>query len=56
MVIADTDALIDFLGGREPAAERVTRELERGTLCNTAYGTALELSWTGCTGALSRAA
>lgn len=35
MIVADTDVLIDFLQGREPAAERVARELERGRLVTT---------------------
>jgi tRNA(fMet)-specific endonuclease VapC len=35
MIVADTDVLIDFLGGREPAAGRVTRELENGDLWTT---------------------
>jgi len=35
-VIADTDVLIDFLAGREPAARRVATELESGGLCTTA--------------------
>ena len=32
MIVADTDVLIDFLGEREPAAGRVTRELENSLL------------------------
>ena len=36
MIVADTDVLIDFLGGRNPAAERVAIELERGQLTTTA--------------------
>lgn len=36
MTIADTDVLIDFLAGVEPAAGQVAHELERGTLCTTA--------------------
>ena len=35
MTLADTDVLIDFLAGREPAAERVTRELESANLWTT---------------------
>ena len=35
MTLADTDVLIDFLAGREPAAERVARELESGNLWTT---------------------
>ena len=35
MIVADTDVLIDFLQGREPAAARVARELERGRLVTT---------------------
>jgi len=35
MTLTDTDVLIDFLAGREPAAERVARELESGNLCTT---------------------
>jgi tRNA(fMet)-specific endonuclease VapC len=35
MILADTDVLIDFLGGREPAAGRVTREIESGNLWTT---------------------
>ncbi|SRR5712691_2100012 len=36
MIVADTDVLIDFLQGRDPSAERVSRELERGMICTTA--------------------
>lgn len=36
MTVADTDVLIDFLAGVEPAAARVASELERGTLLTTA--------------------
>jgi tRNA(fMet)-specific endonuclease VapC len=36
MTIADTDVLIDFLAGAEPAAARVAAELERGSLRTTA--------------------
>lgn len=32
MTLADMGVLIDFLAGREPAAERVARELESGNL------------------------
>jgi predicted nucleic acid-binding protein len=35
MTLADTDVLIDFLAGREPAAERLARELESGNLWTT---------------------
>ena len=35
MTVADTDVLIDFLAGAEPAAERVAAELERGSLLTT---------------------
>jgi tRNA(fMet)-specific endonuclease VapC len=35
MIVADTDVLIDFLAGREPAAARVTRELGSGNLWTT---------------------
>ena len=35
MTLADTDVLIDFLAGQEPAAERVARELESGALWTT---------------------
>ena len=35
MTLADTGVLIDFLAGRKPAAERVARELESGTLWTT---------------------
>jgi predicted nucleic acid-binding protein len=35
MTVADTDVLIDFLAGAEPAAERVASELERGSLLTT---------------------
>ena len=34
-MIADTDVLIDFLAGRNPAADRVAEELERGALRTT---------------------
>ena len=36
MTVADTDVLIDFLAGVEPAAARVAAELERGSLQTTA--------------------
>ncbi len=36
MIVADTDVLIDFLGGHEPSASRVAEELGRGTLKTTA--------------------
>jgi tRNA(fMet)-specific endonuclease VapC len=36
MIVADTDVLIDFLGGHNPAAARVALELERGQLTTTA--------------------
>jgi predicted nucleic acid-binding protein len=36
MMIADTDVLIDFLAGREPAAGRIALELEAGGLRTTA--------------------
>ena len=36
MIVADTDVLIDFLGGHEPAAARIALELERGDLRTTA--------------------
>ena len=35
MTVADTDVLIDFLAGAEPAAEWVATELERGSLLTT---------------------
>ena len=35
MIVVDSDVLIDFLGGREPAAGRVTREIESGNLWTT---------------------
>ena len=35
MMVADTDALIDFLEGRSPAAERIALELDRGQLRTT---------------------
>lgn len=36
MIIADTDVLIDFLHGKEPAAARIDRELAGGQLRTTA--------------------
>jgi predicted nucleic acid-binding protein len=36
MIVADTDVLIDFLAGTEPAAGRVALELEHGDLHTTA--------------------
>ncbi len=36
MIIADTDVLIDFLAGQEPAAARIALELEQGDLHTTA--------------------
>lgn len=36
MIVADTDVLIDYLAGCEPAAGRVALELERGRLSTTA--------------------
>lgn len=36
MIVADTDVLIDFLAGQEPAAARVALELEQGELHTTA--------------------
>jgi predicted nucleic acid-binding protein len=35
MIIADTDVLIDFLSGKEPAAGRISAELEIGELRTT---------------------
>lgn len=35
MIVADTDVLIDFLAGRNPAANRIAAELERGNLVTT---------------------
>lgn len=35
MIVADTDVLIDFLRGGEPAASRIADELERGDLATT---------------------
>ena len=36
MMIADTDVLIDFLQGDEPASERIALELDHGQLATTA--------------------
>jgi predicted nucleic acid-binding protein len=36
MMVADTDVLIDFLAGSNPAAERIAAELNRGELRTTA--------------------
>jgi len=36
MIVADTDVLIDFLAGRDPGAERIRAELDRGLLRTTA--------------------
>jgi tRNA(fMet)-specific endonuclease VapC len=36
MMIADTDALIDYLQGRSPMAERIALELQHGQLRTTA--------------------
>ncbi len=36
MIIADTDALIDYLQGRAPMAERIALELQHGQLRTTA--------------------
>ena len=36
MMIADTDVLIDFLQGDQPASERITLELDHGQLATTA--------------------
>lgn len=35
MIVADSDVLIDFLAGQEPAAGRVAHELRRGNLWTT---------------------
>lgn len=35
MIVADTDVLIDFLGGAAPAADRVALELGHGSLATT---------------------
>jgi len=36
MMVADTDVLIDFMAARNPGAERVAAELDRGLLRTTA--------------------
>jgi tRNA(fMet)-specific endonuclease VapC len=36
MMIADTDVLIDFLQGAQPASERIALELDHGQLATTA--------------------
>jgi len=36
MIVADTDVLIDFLAGVDPAAQRIALELESGDLGTTA--------------------
>lgn len=36
MTVADTDVLIDFLAGIEPAATRVSNDIETGSLLTTA--------------------
>lgn len=36
LIVADTDALIDFLHGKGPASRHVARALEAGLLCTTA--------------------
>jgi tRNA(fMet)-specific endonuclease VapC len=38
MIVADTDVLIDFLQGRNPAADRIKLELEDSRLAVTAIG------------------
>ncbi len=38
MIVADTDVLIDFLQGRNPAADRIKLELEDSHLVVTAIG------------------
>lgn len=35
MIVADTDVLIDFLGGHNPAAQWVRGKLEEGTVATT---------------------
>ncbi len=35
-IVADTDVLIDYLAGQEPAASRIALELEHGQLKTTA--------------------
>lgn len=42
MIVADTDVLIDYLGGVEPAASRVEQELRTRSFATTAI-TAFEL-------------
>ncbi|MGH9338915.1 MAG: type II toxin-antitoxin system VapC family toxin [Acidobacteriota bacterium] len=36
MIVADTDVLIDFLQNRNPGADRIAFELEKGDLATTA--------------------
>jgi tRNA(fMet)-specific endonuclease VapC len=36
MIVADTDVLIDYLQGVNPAADRISLEIERGQLATTA--------------------
>lgn len=36
MIVADTDVLIDYLAGVEPAADRVAAEIAKGSLATTA--------------------
>lgn len=36
MTLADTDVLVDFLAGHDPAADRIASEIERGGLVTTA--------------------
>jgi predicted nucleic acid-binding protein len=36
MIVADTDVLIDFLAGAEPAATRIAESMAAGRLCTTA--------------------
>ena len=36
MMVADTDVLIDYLGGHNPAADRIALELAHGQLTTTA--------------------
>lgn len=56
MMVADTDVLIDVLGGRAPAAYRVALELERGQLATTVVNRfeLLEGSSIGSRGSSSR--
>jgi tRNA(fMet)-specific endonuclease VapC len=35
LTVADTDVLIDYLRGRNPAADRIAAELDRGSLYTT---------------------